>query len=209
MIRKITAVVFAMLILCSALSFGASAADARGPIPVIGVYVWLETNPGVNYLKIKASYDNSALELINVMDSRLLAGFIPGQSISAYPYPAVWGNASDSDATGELLRMIFMVKIPSRDGIYPVDITAEASNQDMKFVNAKVFSSTYFFDEKGDVNGDGTVTAGDARLALRCSAQLEVLTDDAKKAADVDDDGNVYADDARKILRYSARLSLN
>lgn len=58
----------------------------------------------------------------------------------------------------------------------------------------------------GDVNADGQVLANDARLALRASAKLEVLTDAQILAADVNEDGQVLANDARQILRYSAQL---
>ncbi len=58
----------------------------------------------------------------------------------------------------------------------------------------------------GDINFDGVVNAADARLALRASAQLEVLSEDALLAADVTLDGKVTAIDARKILRVAAGL---
>lgn len=58
----------------------------------------------------------------------------------------------------------------------------------------------------GDVNGDGRVNANDARLALRASAKLEVLTQEQALAADVDGNGHVYANDARQILRFAAKL---
>ena len=59
---------------------------------------------------------------------------------------------------------------------------------------------------KGDVNGDGQITAADARLVLRASAKLEVLTENEKLAADVVKDNNITAADARLILRVSAKL---
>ena len=59
---------------------------------------------------------------------------------------------------------------------------------------------------KGDVNGDGKITADDARKALRASAKLENLTNKETLAADINGDGKVSADDARTILRKSARL---
>lgn len=60
---------------------------------------------------------------------------------------------------------------------------------------------------KYDVNGDGIVTAADARLALRISSRLEVSIWDAyKKAADVNNFGGVTAADARLILRKAAGL---
>ena len=58
----------------------------------------------------------------------------------------------------------------------------------------------------GDVNDDGDITATDARLALRISAQLEEPTDIQIKASDTDNNGKVTASDARKILRVSAKL---
>ena len=60
--------------------------------------------------------------------------------------------------------------------------------------------------KKGDVNGDGKITADDARKALRASARLENLNEKEKSAADINRDGKVTADDARTILRKSARL---
>ena len=54
--------------------------------------------------------------------------------------------------------------------------------------------------EKGDVNGDGLVSAEDARLALRAAVGLEKLNAEQKKAADMNNDGEVTAEDARDIL---------
>ena len=59
----------------------------------------------------------------------------------------------------------------------------------------------------GDTDGDGNVTARDARFVLRLSARLETATAAQKAAADVDGDGKVTAKDARIILRVSARLT--
>ena len=69
-----------------------------------------------------------------------------------------------------------------------------------------IFSVTAFAFATGDVNGDGAVKAADARLALRYSAKIEVLSDEQIKAADADKSGVVTASDARKILRVSAKL---
>ncbi|MBQ8208969.1 MAG: dockerin type I repeat-containing protein [Clostridia bacterium] len=58
----------------------------------------------------------------------------------------------------------------------------------------------------GDVNGDGSITAGDARTVLRISAQLESCDENTLIIADVNSDGAVTAGDARTILRISAQL---
>lgn len=60
----------------------------------------------------------------------------------------------------------------------------------------------------GDVNGDGKVTAADARLALRRAVSLETYEPGSVKflACDVDGNGKVTAADARKILRAAVGL---
>lgn len=58
----------------------------------------------------------------------------------------------------------------------------------------------------GDIDGDGKVTAADARLALRAAVDLDILTEEQLKAADMDGDGKVTAADARLILRKAVNL---
>lgn len=58
----------------------------------------------------------------------------------------------------------------------------------------------------GDVNSDGSITASDARLALRYSVDLESLTNEQKAAAEVNNDNAITAADARAILRASVDL---
>lgn len=58
----------------------------------------------------------------------------------------------------------------------------------------------------GDVNGDGKITAADARLALRIAANLHLPTQTQKTTADINSDSKITAADARKILRISANL---
>lgn len=60
--------------------------------------------------------------------------------------------------------------------------------------------------QPGDTDLDDTVTAADARLALRASVDLEELTDLQQLAADMDQDGEITAADARSILRKSVGL---
>ena len=61
---------------------------------------------------------------------------------------------------------------------------------------------------RGDVDGDGVVTSGDARLALRASVKLEFYVYGTARfaAADVDGNGAIEASDARTILRVSVKL---
>ncbi len=58
----------------------------------------------------------------------------------------------------------------------------------------------------GDADGDGLITAADARLILRRAAQLVVFTPEQEERADVDCDGKITAKDARMVLRVAAKL---
>lgn len=64
--------------------------------------------------------------------------------------------------------------------------------------------SPYF--SKGDVDGDGKISAKDARQTLRASVKLVTLSGDTLFAGDADRDGNISANDARLILRASVKL---
>lgn len=59
---------------------------------------------------------------------------------------------------------------------------------------------------KGDVNGDGKITAADARQTLRAAAQLDKLSKTSAHTADVNNDGRITAADAREILNSSAEV---
>ncbi len=58
----------------------------------------------------------------------------------------------------------------------------------------------------GDVNFDGAVTAADARMLLRASAHLDLLTKEQIEKGDMNGDGGITALDAREVLRISAGL---
>lgn len=58
----------------------------------------------------------------------------------------------------------------------------------------------------GDVNCDGSVSAADARAALRRSVNLDVIKDYQENAADTDRNNKITASDAREILRASVGL---
>ena len=58
----------------------------------------------------------------------------------------------------------------------------------------------------GDVDGDGTVAAEDARITLRAAVKLQSLSRVEQLAADADLDGRVTPSDARLILRASVKL---
>ena len=104
--------------------------------------------------------------------------------------------------------------IKKQAGIHNLSATAEVIYKDGTTENIYVDMSgleekilDYSLISKGDVNCDGTVTASDARSALRISAGLDTPADDIRALADFDSNGKVTAADARTILRIAAGLS--
>ncbi len=99
------------------------------------------------------------------------------------------------------------------------DIYYEGSQEDWKKVkvseteNSALINATVHYNSDTtvmyDVNGDGKVTAADARLALRASAKLQGLEGRYFYAADVNKDGKITSADARLILRKAAGLDKN
>jgi len=67
-----------------------------------------------------------------------------------------------------------------------------------------IYITPYF--SKGDIDGDGDITSGDARQALRASVGLTTLAGMTFFAGDADRDGSISAADARLILRASVKL---
>ncbi len=59
---------------------------------------------------------------------------------------------------------------------------------------------------KGDVDGTPGVSASDARIILRASVGLDILSAEQTIAADVDGDPGISASDARLVLRASVGL---
>ncbi len=56
----------------------------------------------------------------------------------------------------------------------------------------------------GDINGDGKVSAIDARIILQIAAEIKTATAEEMAIADVNGDGKVTAIDARQVLKIAA-----
>lgn len=85
-----------------------------------------------------------------------------------------------------------------------VTVSVQGTGESYERIAEAVYSKTSY--QPGDVDRSGLVTASDARLILRFSAQLQSFDAEQKKLADIDGDGNVTASDARRTLRIAAKL---
>ena len=77
------------------------------------------------------------------------------------------------------------------------DIAAELKAKQEEYIREKHF---------GDIDGDGRVTAADARLVLRASVMLENIEPEILRRADYNNSGKISANNARTTLRISVGL---
>ncbi len=110
-------------------------------------------------------------------------------------------------ATGHTLGA-WVVKTPAKVGVKGLEVqkctvcNAEVNKRDIPAL-AEVSSN-----KVGDANGDGKITAADARITLRISAKLDKIENYNLPLSvfDATGDNKLTAADARKILRVSAKL---
>lgn len=84
--------------------------------------------------------------------------------------------------------------------------TYTINTQTNKIIKVDSLSVLKTENRNGDVNFDGKITAADARLILRSSAGLQLLTSAQMTAADINGDSKITAADARSVLRMAAGL---
>lgn len=87
----------------------------------------------------------------------------------------------------------------TREGTQNIVVRYKEYSEVFSIIISPIFS-------KGDVNGDGKVTAGDARSVLRVSVGFSSLSGMTFFAGDTDRNDKITANDARLILRASVGL---
>lgn len=94
-----------------------------------------------------------------------------------------------------------VVTKPDMNILGKVDITIRYKQFDTFFTINIVPSKLW-----GDCDGDGKITAKDARMVLRFAADLEFYPDEQMERCDVNHDNKISPADARLILRAAAKL---
>ena len=192
MSKKFISVLVAAVMLCTIFTIGVFAADVN-PGDTTQVTVSISGNPGVSYLKIRISYDNSVLTLTSADDAGLLKGYTPGQSISDNPFVAVWSNTTNVEGNGTIMTLTFDIKSDALDGNYPVTVeVAGANNQSEENVSVNVSASSINIKHEHKWDG-GKVTktatcAAEGERTLTCTVcgekKTETIAKDASNHAD-------------------------
>ena len=161
-------------------------------------------------------YDTSALKLV---DAKILADF-DGTFVNDIGGEVYFSYLFNEENEDDALKMYVLTFEYSKPDIYPsLKVTNMAgtfirSVADVKVIDGKDSDSDInpggdrddngF--RRGDVNGDGKVTASDARIALRVAAGLATVSLEEFMRADMNSDGEIHASEARTILRIAAGL---
>ncbi len=108
---------------------------------------------------------------------------------------------------GGLLFSVELKVIKSSDCNISIDVVescdGDLNNLSISSNTVKIKGSSI---KKGDVNGDGKITAVDARIVLQFVAGLRTLTEEETVQADISRDNVVSVIDARAILQVVAGL---
>ncbi|NLA77574.1 MAG: hypothetical protein GX851_07100 [Clostridiales bacterium] len=166
----------------------------------------------------------------DVTDAVLDADFGPNKSFvygdAALPFikfaaaqENYWMDDSLILSTEEITVGEFLAKLTNPSDTVIIDSTGAELADNAKIPNGSSVLS-YYSDQPldtrgfvllGDVNCDGSVTAGDARAALRIVTLLDTCSFEQYLAANIEWTGegeNAFnAKDARELLRYSTKLS--
>lgn len=184
--------------------------DNWGKTTYNGITGWIS----LDYAYCTAS-DASALAKLSLTANK--TAVIPGETIT-------W--TAKTDSTDSQLRYSFDIYIDdelvySGDyqtvasfsytantfGTYQARVSVKDSkNNEAELYGDSVTCVLQMAPEIGDVDGNGRITALDARIALRAASKLEDLSEECFLRADMDANGKVTSSDARQILRKAANL---
>ena len=178
------------------------------PGKMFSLPISLTGNPGMNYLKLRVTYDASVLELTGVTAGDVFPEglFQPSSETTADPYVLVWGSAENVTADGTLCTLTFTVKADAADADTSVTVAvAECIDETDAEVAVSVACGAITVKSylPGDVNEDGRVSGVDLTHLLQYLADWPdvVLLPDA---ADVTADGLIDGRDVTLLLQYLA-----
>ena len=185
------------------------------PGDTLTVSVNITGNTGFSYLKLRYTYDQTKLTFVKAVNGTVCTdAFVPGERKTPGVGLLSWDAGADVRSDGTLAELTFTVK-GNAAGTAAVTLTVvDFINYDENSVPVSVANGSVTIlsggtqPQKGDVDGDGRITSGDARLALRASVRLENYSKGSRAflAADVDGNGELQSSDARHILRASIKL---
>lgn len=179
--------------------------------------VGIEENPGIATYNLKVSFDQTVMTPVKIAQGAALDGgsftsnLHQGGDLERFDtVTALYVNAVNKNANGELFTVTFKVNENAEEGVYPVSVTydkGDVANDEYDDVALKIENGSIEVKNvlKGDVYKDFAVNAKDALRLAKFLADFDIeLSDYEKMAADLIEDGVISAKDALKLERYLA-----
>ena len=178
------------------------------PGETVELYVAIENNPGIISLRCQISYNDYALELVDIENLSLLEGFTSPPASLSSSFPLRWANAlaaENNESNGEIVKLTFTAKESAAPGSYTVSVdhleARTVMGQKVTFLSGSG-DVEILAPLVGDADGDGEVTDWDGVLFERYLAGWPIEINTA--VLDVDGDGDVNDWDAIILNRYLA-----
>ncbi len=154
-----------------------------------------------------ASYEKGVYrtdEIMNFRSSPSLSGLIymlipAGLTLTVSEVSGVWGKVTYNGRTGWIsLEYSTKIKDEEKTDLPLVTTTRRTEPETPKNEDGIL----------GDVDGNGHLTAADARLVIRAAVGLEQYKNDSREllSCDINKDGAVTAEDARLVMRIAVGL---
>ncbi|MGN0978005.1 MAG: dockerin type I domain-containing protein [Faecousia sp.] len=218
----IAALVLSLALTAAAAETGSCTVSADSVSAAAGstvtVPVRITGNPGFTNFAIALDYDREQLELISINVSDGENAYLCGSLASVNTEWAdedgqtcgyiVCANPEKVTDDGILFTAAFQVSETFSGTTEVTPITQYIRNEDSDFI---LFEDLLVSDIsgavtgilRGDLNGDGDITARDASLIYNILKSEEEITDDLLAVADVNNDGEISARDAQKVYNYA------
>ena len=167
----------------------------------VTVSVNLSENPGVALLGFYVEYDKDRLKLVGYEDGSL-TGWLVSVGLQE---KALWSTHSNSDESGEILKLRFLVLEDAPEGDAVISLTrVEANTEKLEYVSfaAENGAVSVKYKFSGDVNGDGLIDGLDVTCLTRWYAGFPETINELN--ADVNADGVVDGLDVTLLTRWYA-----
>lgn len=154
-------------------------------------------------LTFTVRYDHTKLKYVSCTEPKFGMCDVNTKNIDEIKLACIDSNAVSA---GDIAVLTFEVIAPSACTTELTLTVEEAYDSGDKAVSVTggTWSLSIVKTLLGDVNGDGKVTAIDARWVLQVASGSRVLTDEQKAVADVNGDGRITAINARWILQVAS-----
>lgn len=218
--KKILSFILTIMMIISIIPISASAAQPALTIKVnntepnvgdtIIVDVYISENSNIGALTVDLCYDSSVLIAVSMTSYGIFNDNDVVHEAVNYNYTngkARFTGAKANVVTegGKLFTVEFKVLKSSRSELsLLIDEATDDDYQDVGVITNKVVINSNNF--KGDVNGDGKITAIDARLLMQHICAIGELSDSDFIIGDINNDNVISVIDARLILQCVAGL---